>query len=229
MRAGLDTLHQVVTPENIDLQAECAGPVSRCLALLVDLGLKALLMLPLGLAAALLDRVGGGLLLLGWFVLDWFYPVLFEVLRAGQTPGKRALGLRVVHLDLSPVGWNASLIRNLLRTVDFLPIAYLLGLASMCMTSRFQRLGDLAAGTLVIYLAEVPPPTALPRVRPLPPPLPLDRDESRAVIGFTRRAQQFSDSRRRELAAILAPATPAGEPDPVAYWQGVGLGFMGEP
>tara|TARA_B100001540_G_scaffold247420_2_gene222830 strand:- start:1150 stop:1839 length:690 start_codon:yes stop_codon:yes gene_type:complete len=224
----LDTLHRVVTPENIDLQAECAGPVSRCLAYLIDLGVRSALLLLLALAPLFLDGAGFGLLLLGWFLLDWFYPVLFEVLKDGQTPGKRALGLRVVHMDLSPVGWNASLVRNLLRTVDFLPAAHLLALLSMCLTLRFQRLGDLAAGTLVIYRGGVPPAVPLPDVGARPLPVALDRDESVAVISFTRRSLQLSEERKRELVAILEPATPAGVSDPVQYWQGVGLGLMGE-
>lgn len=228
MAGELDTLQRVVTPENIDLQAECAGPISRCLAYLIDLGVRCALLLLLALAPLLMDGAGVGLLLLGWFLIDWFYPVVFEVLNDGQTPGKRALGLRVVHLDLSPVGWNASLVRNLLRTVDFLPVAHLLALVSMCLTRRFQRLGDLAAGTLVIYRSGVPPAVPLPEVGARPPPVALDREEGVAVISFTRRARQLSDERKRELVAILHPATPAGVPDPVQYWQGVGLGLMGE-
>ncbi|TGD75824.1 RDD family protein [Mangrovimicrobium sediminis] len=228
MAVELDTLHKVVTPENIDLQVECAGPVSRCLAYLIDLGIRALVMLVLGLLALFLDRVGVGLLMLGWFALDWFYPVLFEVLRDGQTPGKRALGLRVVHLDLSPIRWSASLVRNLLRTVDFLPGTYLLATLSMCMTRRFQRLGDLAAGSLVVYHTPLAPTAALPEVRAISAPLALDRDEARALVDFACRANTLSGARQRELAELLAPALPGTVDDPVRYWQGVGLGLMGE-
>lgn len=227
MTSALDTLHGVVTPENIDLQAESAGPVSRCLAYLIDLALRGTVMLLLGLFSLLLGQVGAGLLLLAWFALNWFYPVLFEVLGHGQTPGKRVLGLRVVNADLSPLGWNVSLIRNLLRTVDFLPIGNLLGLASMCLTQRFQRLGDLAAGTLVIYVPATPPGVPLPAVKPEPTPLPLGPDESQALVNFTRRAHRLSADRQRELGAILQPVSPAAH-DPAVFWQGVGLGLMGE-
>ncbi len=228
MPGALDTLHRVVTPENIDLQAEAAGPLSRCLAYLVDLALRTGVMIVLGLLTLPLGQVGGGLLLLAWFLLDWFYPVMFEVLARGQTPGKRMLGLRVVNSDLSPVGWNVSLIRNLLRTVDFLPMGNLLALLSMCMSERFQRLGDLAAGTLVIYVPQVPRGVPLPGVPTMAPPLPLSPDEAQAIINFTRRSHQLSGERQRELAAVLEPARPARASDPVAYWQGVGLGLMGE-
>ena len=199
MPGEVDTLHRVETPENIDIQAECAGPVSRCLAYSIDLSLRGLLMALLGLASVLLDKAGTGLLLLGWFALNWFYPVLFEVLRQGQTPGKRVLGLYVVHRDLSPIGWNASLIRNLLRTVDFLPAGYLLGLFSMCMTPQFQRLGDLAAGTLVIYRNQLPTASALPGVPSAISPIPLDLDEQVELVNFARRSEQLSDGRKNEL------------------------------
>ncbi len=227
MHSEIDTLHRVETPENIDLQAECAGPISRGLAYLVDLAIRSAAMLALTIVPMLAGRTGTGLLMLGWFLLDWFYPVVFEVLRNGQTPGKRVMGLRTVHEDLSPIGWNASLVRNLLRFVDFLPIAYLLGLASMCLTTRFQRLGDLAAGTLVVYAPEPPAGVPLPRVPPQSPPLALDQGERVALVSYARRDGTLSDSRKLELARLLDPVVP-GLPDPVRYWQGVGIGLLGE-
>ncbi len=85
------------------------------------------------------------------FLLEWLYPVAFELTRWGATPGKRALGLKVVMDNGLPVTPAASLTRNLLRVADFLPFLY--GFATVCLLTRrdFKRLGDLAAATLVVY------------------------------------------------------------------------------
>lgn len=227
MADTIDTLHRVETPENIALQAESAGLISRVLAFLVDLGIRTFVMAALGLASLFMDGMGQGVFLLGWFLLNWLYPVFFEVLGNGSTPGKKALGIRVVHLDLSPVGWNASLTRNLLRTVDFLPTGYVLGVFTMCMNDRFQRLGDLAAGTLVVYAGTSEQEGELPDVRPTSTPLALDIDEQQVLTAFARRSALLSESRRAELASILEPLTPKSAQHPVAYWQGVGVSLVG--
>ncbi len=92
-----------------------------------------------------------GSYLIGLFALLWFYPVYFEVRAHGQTPGKRFMGLRVLQENGTPVGWSASVLRNFLLVADFLPVLYLAALISMISDSSFRRLGDLAAGTLVVY------------------------------------------------------------------------------
>lgn len=84
------------------------------------------------------------------FALTWGYFVLFEMLWSGQTPGKRIAGLRVVGQDGYPVTFAASLIRNVVRLIDILPMYYGIGLLVMLIDSRSRRLGDLAAGTLVV-------------------------------------------------------------------------------
>jgi len=191
------------------------------------LSVRSAILIILSMIALPLTTTGVGIWLIGWFVVDWLYPVLFEVLQDGRTPGKRAMGLRVVHDDLSPIGWNASLIRNLLRTVDFLPAGYVLGLTSMCMTPAFQRLGDLAAGTLVIYRSKVTDSSRLPDVAVMTPPPGLDQDERQALINFARRDAQLSEGRKVELAAILVPLNGPQDERSVSYWQGVGISLMG--
>src|SRR5690606_13759230 len=130
------------------------------------------------------------------FVLLWAYPVVFEALFDGQTPGKRALELRVVSGDGAPVGWLAALVRNLLRTVDMLPVGYGFGLVSSLADPYGRRLGDLVAGTLVVHA---------PRLRTVPqPPLaglhapahPLQPQEQAAVIAFSERAAQLTPERQ---------------------------------
>ena len=122
------------------------GPVPRSLAYLIDLGLRAVVLIVVSMVLGFAGAGGVGIILVLSFLLEWFYPVVFEVYRNGQTPGKKYLGLMAVNDDLTPVNWSTSTVRNLLRAVDFFPFAYLGGFACMVLSSRFQRMGDLAAG-----------------------------------------------------------------------------------
>ena len=107
--------------------------------------------------------VGIALVVLLVFAIGWGYFIFFELIWNGQTPGKRAVGIRVLTVRGEPVTLVHSLVRNLLRLIDALPSAYMVGIISILVTSRSQRLGDLAAGTIVVRerSAEFP--------RPLPP------------------------------------------------------------
>jgi uncharacterized RDD family membrane protein YckC len=148
-------------------------------------------------------QVAGGLILLFWFLMEWFYPVLFEASKRGATPGKRAMGLRVVQLNGSPITLGQAVIRNFLRVVDAMPgFFYCFGLASCLATKRFQRIGDLAAGTLVIY-HRLPSLTGMmlpPATVPLPLPVGLMAEEIKALGLFRERAGLWSDGRRVEIA-----------------------------
>lgn len=205
--AGLDTLYAIETPEGIDLTAQVAGPVPRILAYSVDLFYRTLILIALGIALAFAGNTGIGIWLLGSFLLEWFYPVIFEVFRGGQTPGKRAFGLTVVNDNLTPVGWGASIMRNLLRFADFLPFGYCAGILSMTLSRHFQRLGDYAAGTIVIYRAQTTKATALPDVTPAPPPRGLTLEDQQAIVSLTERAGVLSKARQQELADLLQPVT----------------------
>jgi hypothetical protein len=85
-----------------------------------------------------------------FFLFFWGYDVAFEVLASGRTPGKRWNGLRVVRSEGQPIGFLASATRNLLRLIDWLPSAYLVGIVSILATGKNQRLGDIVAGTVVV-------------------------------------------------------------------------------
>jgi uncharacterized RDD family membrane protein YckC len=210
----LDTLHRVQTPEAVDLELRVAGPVARSLAWGVDAILSVLIVVGAFVVLGALGTFGLGLALLVNFAVSWFYPVVFEVWARGQTPGKRTLGLRVLHEDGTPVGLRASLLRNFLRVVDFLPFLYLGGLVSMLLDGSFRRLGDLAAGTIVTYAdAGRGRATAarVPDATPLAPPLPLDRAEQQAVIAFAERAVFLTAERAAELASIPAPLLGDGD------------------
>lgn len=216
--AAIDTLRHLETPEGVEIALRVAGPVPRVLAFGIDLAVRAAICLAL-LPLVSLAGVGVGLLLLALFLLEWLYPVLFE-LRSGATPGKRAMGLLVVHDDGTAVGPSASLLRNLLRAADFLPLCYGLGLAAMLMDRDFRRLGDLAAGTLVIHRDAPPQPVAVPPHPPLPPPAPLDLATQQAVLAFAERSRTLSPARQAELAA-LAGLTVIPPADAVATLLGI--------
>jgi uncharacterized RDD family membrane protein YckC len=143
----------ILTPEHVEIRLEPAGLGSRFIALVVDfslvLGLTALVSqltrrtLP-GAAGIIAEAV---LLLL----LTWGYHVYFEVRHQGQSPGKRIVGLRVVDGRGLPLSVEQSFVRNVVRTLDALPIGYALGALACLLDRHRRRLGDIAADTLVVH------------------------------------------------------------------------------
>lgn len=205
----LDTRRQRETPEGITLTFPVAGPSVRLMAWLIDAILIAVLMTAFSMVLGFMGQTGMGLYLVVLFVLWWFYPVIFEVWRDGMTPGKKRLGLQVIHDDGTPVGWTASLLRNLLRSADFLPFGFLAGLVSMLLDRDFRRLGDLAAGTLVVHHERVSQHGQVARQEPVAPPVVLLQDERRALIDFASRLPRWNIERAKELARVAYPLTRA--------------------
>lgn len=211
----LDTLSRAETPEGVALALRPAGVFARAAASLLDLLIRLLVLIAANAGLAALGAMGQGLVMLLWFGLEWFYPVLFELLPGGATPGKRALGLRVVMDSGLPITPAASLLRNLLRAADFLPFAYAAGLVSVLARADFKRLGDIAAGTLVVHsrsprLHAEPPPAD-----PLPPARALSPRAQAAVIAWAHRCARLTEARQAELAVLavgVAPPLPAGAP-----------------
>ena len=214
-----DTLHPVETPEGVMLWLRPAGAVSRLLAGGLDMLFRALIFI---VASMLLDHwgsLGTGLQLLLFFLLEWFYPVLFECLPGSATPGKRFLGLRVVMGSGLPVTLGASLLRNVLRAVDFLPTAYALGTLCMLLRPDCRRLGDLVADTLVVYRSAPGWQRAWPPGPAAAPARPLSAAQQAAILGLAERCERLSPERFNELAQLahsvlpteLPPDTPAGE------------------
>ncbi|WP_444887460.1 RDD family protein [Microbulbifer sp. JMSA008] len=223
----LDTTYNVETPEGIDLRARAAGPVPRILAFAVDVFYRTLILTALGIGLAFAEAAGIGIWLVCSFLLEWFYPVFFEVLRGGQTPGKKAFGLMVVNDNLTPISWGASIVRNLLRFADFLPFAYATGVIAMTLGRHFQRLGDLAAGTLVIYKDEDKVPVALPDTTPLPPPRNFKQQDQLALISLLERHEDLSEARQQELANLLEPVTEKRDSAALEYLRSVGSWLLG--
>ncbi|VVM63154.1 RDD family protein [Pseudomonas fluorescens] len=223
----LDTRHQVETPEGIDLPLRPAGLMVRAVAFAIDLGIRGVIMAVLFIALAFLGKLGIGLGSLLLFAISWWYMVLFEVLRQGRSPGKQWMGLRVVHDDGTPVGWSASLLRNLLRFVDLLPFGYFLGTLSCLHHPIFKRLGDIAAGTLVVYSERPLTRPQLPEAEPRRSPVPLTLTEQRAVLVFAERQGELSSARVNELAALLAQPLHISAPKAVTELNGIARGLLG--
>jgi uncharacterized RDD family membrane protein YckC len=207
-RDRLDTLQAVELADGVEIRLRVAGPLPRAGAYLIDFLIRVMLMLA-GVITCMLagwalgDKVAQGLMLLAWFLLDWIYPVVFEAGRRGATPGKRLIGLRVVQDSGSPVTVGQAVVRNFLRFIDSMPFfTYAFGVASCLASRRFQRLGDLAAGTVVVYDRAPSHPRLpdLPSVNSLPLPVSLSADEARALALFSERAGLWSPGRRIEIA-----------------------------
>jgi hypothetical protein len=137
------------------------------------------------------------------------------------------MGLRVVHDDGTPVGWSASLVRNLLRFVDLLPFGYFLGAVSCLQHPTFKRLGDIAAGTLVVYSEQTLQRPQLPQAEPRCSPVPLTLNEQRALLAFAERQGELSPARVAELAALLAQPLQISAPKAVSELNGIARGLLG--
>ncbi|MCP4236218.1 MAG: RDD family protein [Aestuariibacter sp.] len=223
----LDTSYRIEIPGGIELEAQIVGPVARFLAFSIDFAIRAILLLVTIVASFTFGDLGMGFWFIFWFFIEWFYPVLFEVFRKGQTPGKKTIGISVVQDDLTPITFGSSLVRNLLRTVDFLPFLYLFGLIAMVSNSRFQRLGDLAAGTLVISLRDTAKPAGINNISPLAPPTTLLRSEQTAMVDFLHRSKQLSQPRQQELATILDGVTHSDADNRIEQLHRIGAWFLG--
>ncbi|WLG83682.1 RDD family protein [Pseudomonas cucumis] len=223
----LDTRYHVETPEGIDLPLRPAGLMVRALAFAIDLGLRGLILGLLFIVLAFLGKLGAGLGSILLFVVSWWYMVLFEVLNQGRSPGKQWMGLRVVHDDGTPIGWSASLLRNLLRFVDMLPFGYFLGAISCLQHPTFKRLGDLAAGTLVIYREQPLTRPQLPDVPPQRAAFALKLTEQRAILGFAERQGELSEARANELASILAQPLQVSKSQARTELSGIARGLLG--
>lgn len=223
----LDTSYRVEIPGGIELEAQVVGPVPRFLAFFIDFIIRSVLIFLAAIASLPFGELGFGFWFIFWFLIEWFYPVLFEVFSRGQTPGKRALGISVVNDDLTPVSFGTSLVRNLIRTADFLPFCYLFGLITMVSNSRFQRLGDLAAGTLVISIRQTAKTADVSHILPLAPSTALLRTEQTALVNFLQRSQQLSQPRQQELAEILNDVTHKKSDNGVEQLHRIGAWFLG--
>jgi uncharacterized RDD family membrane protein YckC len=228
----LDTTIQVVTPENIAFDYRVAGPFRRLPAFLLDLAIRIGAFLLLVFVIGLIAGAGGGGvamagILIGWFVTEWFYGGFFESYWNGQTPGKWVMGLRVLTVEGQPINGLQAVMRNVFRTADMYPLlslqilgdlppAYLfptcfVGLVVMACNRRFQRVGDLVCGTLVVIeekrwltgVVKVEDPRAAQLSEFLPADFRVTRSMAQTLSSYVERRRFFTPPRRREIARHL--------------------------
>ncbi|MEC7566227.1 MAG: RDD family protein [Planctomycetota bacterium] len=234
----IDGTISIVTPENITFHYHVAGPFQRAMAYLIDIGIRTLILIIMIIIAVMvvlqIGEIGVGVFLVTQFLLSWFYGAIFETYMNGQTPGKRLLGLRAVTVDGKPINAMQAVMRNLMRTADTYPLVapaafgitwgdsaimhtsllptFIIGLAVMSLNKRYQRIGDLIAGTMVILdhkkqtqgLHDVRQPAVLYVASLLPLNYRPDQSMSQALAHFIDQRNRLSQERRDEIAGRLS-------------------------
>jgi uncharacterized RDD family membrane protein YckC len=203
----------LVTPEAVPVWLDVAGIASRAIATIIDSVIIAVVIIGVVRATSGVpsDTTLAGVLTTAMVLtVLWGYYMLFEGLGHGRTPGKAAQHIRVVRADGQPVGWLQVVVRNLLRPIDLLPGSYVLGAVFVVLTRRSQRLGDLAAGTLVVRDRRAPAPVVLgttpaaaEAARTLDASALREREYG-LIRSFLERRQSLSTTSRRALAGELA-------------------------
>lgn len=227
----MDTVVTAETPEGILLELRPAGLAVRCYAFALDWMIRLAVLYAAAITAAAMGGIGTAFWLILLFALEWFYPVAFELTASGATPGKRALGLKVVMDNGLPITPAASIARNLLRVADFLPFTYGFAIVSMLVRRDCKRLGDIAAGTIVLHQPRAVSRIALHEVAPLVPSRPLAPEDQAAIIALAARAPRLTEERLDELAALAAAVSgDAGRsgPDVTRRVLGVAQWLLGQ-
>lgn len=206
----------IATPEGVELELVLAGMGSRFIGAAIDSAIQfgAIFALTVVLGPFTNNGYVTALLFVGWFLVFFAYDIVFETWNRGRTIGKLAVGLRVVRLGGEPVGFLTASVRNFLRIADFLPAFYTVGVISILTTKRNQRLGDLAAGTIVVRERQAAVVAPMPAFRAPPAPAGgprLDWDLSAVTPDDVAIVRQFLDRRytlqpgaRAALAGDLA-------------------------
>lgn len=232
----LDNELAVETPEHVELYFALASVGNRFLACAIDHIIQLLMIFFILLGArffeislaALETRFGLNWIIAGTilttFMIGFGYFVIFETVWSGQTPGKRWLRLRVVRQDGRPISFYEAMIRNLVRLVDLMPLpSYFVGIASMFFSQEYRRLGDYAAGTVVVKERATEAPrfselfesdeslerreaTAATSTVPIPTYALrlITKDEMKAVDAFLQRRSRLEPQRRQFLAYRIA-------------------------
>jgi uncharacterized RDD family membrane protein YckC len=237
---SIDTTIGVVTPENIAFDYQLAGPFRRLPAFLIDFAVRwgsilligGLIMIigsTLSILSAFYGPLAMAFILVMIFVVNWFYGALLEAYFNGRTVGKWMCGIRVIEVDGRPVSLRSAVLRNLLRIADLAPVAAMntwnpdmpivyviptgiIGLVTMMMTERMQRLGDLAAGTMVVVderkwqlpIAKVDDARVPALASFVPGDFLITRKMARTLATYVERRHFLTPQRRREVARHLA-------------------------
>lgn len=211
----IDDRLTLASAEGIDLDLRLAGIGSRGVALIVDLVLQTVVLFLAGAVAGAFESWGVAFFAITAFLVLLGYPILAEGLAGGRTFGKALMRIAVVSTDATPITFLAAVIRNVVRLVDSLPGTYFVGIVSALFTKRSQRVGDLAAGTIVIHQGRIGGTrTPLgPDVQDAPQPLSgtegwdvsaVTADEVAAARSFLGRRAELDPGHRSNLAQTLA-------------------------
>ncbi|MBF0570824.1 MAG: RDD family protein [Candidatus Omnitrophica bacterium] len=150
------------TPEGVEFSFLLAGPVSRCLALTIDFFVKIVIMNVAATISNIFKIISidfsASFLIISYFIVSICYSITLEWCWQGQTLGKRLFRLRVIDAQGLRLHFSQVVIRNLLHVIDMLPVFYLVGGLSCILSNKAQRLGDLAANTIVIYVPKIEQP-----------------------------------------------------------------------
>lgn len=218
--APIDTTCEIDTPEQVRFSFRLAGPAQRGVAYLIDLLARAVIIVIGAFVAGMMGMFARGfagttaaVTLLLVFLVEWGYYVVSELVMGGRSLGKQALSLRVVRTNGLPIRFSDSALRNLLRAADFLPMLYCVGLIAMAFDKSFRRLGDLAAGTIVVSeqsrtvsaAVDFKPPPKPNELARIPAKPALTADDLDAIEIFLRRYERLSPIRQDELADMVAP------------------------
>lgn len=233
---AIDLTAVITTPENIQFEYRIAGPFRRLPALLLDFAIRVIffvlvgfLSLVIGVSVPFSGPVITLLFMIFWFGMEWFYGLFFEAYWNGQTPGKYLTQIRVISIDGRPINIYQATVRNFLRLADIAPMVslemfspdappaymiptFLVSLICMSLTTRFQRLGDIAAGTMVIVNERSWAPANVkledPRIVSLSEFIPanfrMSSTLAKAVALYAERRSRIPVPRRVELAMHLA-------------------------
>ena len=246
----LDATIDIVTPENISFRYRVAGPFRRLPAFFIDVLLRFGVWMAIAFILGLLGAfqfVSGGLglamMLILMFVMEWLYGGILETYWNGQTVGKRVMGIRVLSVDGQPINGLQAMMRNILRYADMMPLiplsvlteqpspfpipTFVIGLVAPLLNSRFQRLGDLVCGTMVVIeeksflldAATLEDPRVAQLAAELPHGFNVSRTMAKALATYVDRRQLFSPPRRREIARHIGEplVTRFGLPADTSY------------
>lgn len=220
-REPLSNRTYLETPENVRLAFRLAGPGTRLGAYGIDLFVRFAIFYAIAYAVSLVGVMSGsgsgsglstGVFFVLAFVLEWGYGAFFETWWSGQTPGKRALGLRVIKTEGYSIGFYEAMLRNLLRAADFVPVLYAAGFVATIATPRMQRIGDIVSGTMVIRQRRPELKGELAGIFEYAP-FPMSEFEHRyrpsektleAIELLFRRRLQLAPARVEEIASVLA-------------------------
>ncbi len=239
-KEAIDLTARVTTPENVQFDYKVAGFGRRLPAFIIDFLIRVAVMFALAMTAFCTGGflVGVGIspafmvagMLIAYFIISWFYGAAFEFLRNGKTPGKSAMGIQVVMADGRPINVVAALVRNACRTADIMPVFVLMdqtlgtpyfamplflpAIVCMCITNRYQRLGDIAANTMVVVMepeytnrfADVRDERMENLAGSIPADLVLKPSTVQALSLYIDRRLRLSPVQREELCSILVDA-----------------------